>query len=317
MKQMELSSVLAQVLIAIVVFGAMSVPLVAQPALAAKPQAVTCGDTITQSVNLVADIGPCPVAGIFVGADNITLNCNGHTVKGSRNADGIIMETALGDFPNGVTIKNCQVTEFNNGFLLRGSHQTVQGNTATNNGVNGFEFSGLSDSNLQGNTATNNEQFGFASEGSQNNKIQGNTATNNEAGFALSRSFGNKLNDNTAATNNGVGFGLDSSDRHSLSGNKADNNVGQGFYIGGSDGSHGTNLRSNIATNNGGDGFLIDVGSVSNSLIENKADNNVGFGYNEVASGGVFPVFNTYTNNSCNGNGAGGSNPSGLCKPQS
>lgn len=316
MKQMELSSVLAQVLIAIVVFGAMSVPLVAQPALAAKPQAVTCGDTITQSLNLVADIGPCPEAGIIIGADNITLNCNGHTVRGSGTSAGI-STVGFEIIAIGVTIKNCQVTEFSDGFVIVGSHQTVQDNRATDNSRAGFEFSGLGDSNLQGNTATDNELFGFISDGSQNNKIQGNTATDNGAGFALSRSFGNKLNDNTAATNNGVGFGLAEANRHSLSGNKADNNVGDGFSIGGSDGSFGTNLRSNIATNNGGDGFIIEAGSIKNSLIENKADNNVGFGYNEVASGGAFPVQNTYTNNSCNGNGAGGSNPSGLCKPQS
>jgi parallel beta-helix repeat protein len=317
MKKMELMSKLVLALIAIVVvFSTMTVSIVAQSAVAANSQVVRCGDTITQSIKLVADIGPCQGAGIHIGADNITLNCNGHAVRGggSRTLEGI----SNGYTSQGITIKNCQVTEFSNGFILRGSYHTVQNNIATNNRVDGFIFSGISNSKLQGNIATNNKVSGFTSADAHNNKMQGNSATHNgRVGFILyDSSHDNNLQGN-AASYNGVGFSLYDSRHNSLLGNDAENNVGAGFIIDGDNGSEDNNLRNNKATNNGGDGFIIEFLSIHNSLIQNKAENNVGFGYNEVASGGLYPVYNTYIHESCKGNDAGGSNPTGLCKPQS
>jgi parallel beta-helix repeat protein len=315
MKKIELMSKLVLALIAIVVFSIMTVSIVAQSAVAANSQVVRCGDTITQSVKLVADIGPCDGAGILIGVDNITLDCNGHTVRGGS---GTLEGISNGYTSQGITIKNCQVTEFSDGFILRGSSHTVQNNIATNNRVDGFDFSGLSNSKLQGNIATNNKVWGFTFADVYNNKIQDNSATHNgrDGFFLYDSSHDNNIEGNTASYN-GVGFGLYDSPHNSLLGNNAGNNVGAGFRIDGDNGSEDNNLRSNKATNNGGDGFIIEVLSMHNSLIQNKADDNAGFGYNEVASGGLYPVYNTYTHDSCKGNSAGGSNPTGLCKPQS
>src|ERR671932_1149467 len=176
MKKIELMSKLVLALIAIVVvFSTMTVSVVAQSAVAANSQAVRCGDTITQSVKLVADIGPCPGDGIHIGADNITLDCNGHTVRGGGS--GALEGISNGYTSQGNTIKNCQVTDFSDGFILRGSHHTVQNNIATNNRVDGFILRGISTSKLQGNIATNNKLLGFDFAGVYNNKIQGPSAT--------------------------------------------------------------------------------------------------------------------------------------------
>lgn len=46
---------------------------------------VHCGDTITTDTVLQRDLVNCPDVGLVIGADNVTLNLNGHEVDG----DGI------------------------------------------------------------------------------------------------------------------------------------------------------------------------------------------------------------------------------------
>ena len=43
---------------------------------------VGCGDTITTDTTLDSDLVNCPNNGIIIGADNITLDLNGHTIDG-------------------------------------------------------------------------------------------------------------------------------------------------------------------------------------------------------------------------------------------
>lgn len=43
---------------------------------------VSCGDTITTDTKLANDLTNCPADGIVIGADNITLDLNGHTIDG-------------------------------------------------------------------------------------------------------------------------------------------------------------------------------------------------------------------------------------------
>ena len=61
---------------------ALSFVSVLSPMTAAFAQTVQCGDTITKSITLTSDIGPCSGNGLIIGADNINLNCNGHTITG-------------------------------------------------------------------------------------------------------------------------------------------------------------------------------------------------------------------------------------------
>src|SRR4051794_1470306 len=41
-----------------------------------------CGDTITVDTTLHADLVDCPSNGLVIGADDLTLNLNGHTIDG-------------------------------------------------------------------------------------------------------------------------------------------------------------------------------------------------------------------------------------------
>ena len=48
----------------------------------ASPARVKCGDTITTDTTLHKDLVNCPNNGIVIGADNVTLDLNGHLIDG-------------------------------------------------------------------------------------------------------------------------------------------------------------------------------------------------------------------------------------------
>jgi parallel beta-helix repeat protein len=73
--------------------GVIAALAVAAPAHAAQ---LHCGSTITKSTKLTQDITNCPGVGLRIGADDITLDLNGHTVaagaKRNPKAHGILNE---------------------------------------------------------------------------------------------------------------------------------------------------------------------------------------------------------------------------------
>lgn len=53
--------------------------------------ALQCGDTITTDTTLTSDLGPCPNDGLIVDGATVyvTLDFNGHAIKGSGNGNGV------------------------------------------------------------------------------------------------------------------------------------------------------------------------------------------------------------------------------------
>ncbi len=146
----------------------------------ATQQTITCGSTITQSVTLEADLD-CTNSGtdgIDIGANNIVLDCAGHTItgpfssQGSTGLDGISLTGV-----SGVTVTNCHVTSFDNGFVMLSSNNKLVGNTADNNG-DGFYIESSSD-NMIGDTADNNGGNDFVVFSSNNNQLDNNKAIGN------------------------------------------------------------------------------------------------------------------------------------------
>jgi Periplasmic copper-binding protein (NosD) len=71
---------------------------------------VSCGDTITADTTLDSDLIDCPGNGIVVGADNITLDLNGHTIDGTTSSgDGVSNVAHLGATIEGGTIQGFSV----------------------------------------------------------------------------------------------------------------------------------------------------------------------------------------------------------------
>lgn len=225
------------------------VPAFAYPEI---PATIGCGQTITVRTTLIANIGPCTGNGLVIGANGITLNCNGHKIRGTgaaSGADGILLYGYTG-----VRVENCVVTGFDIGIFLRSSssivltHNTADSNgcgiclylssfnTLTRNTANsntpggGFEVYSSSTNTLKTNTADSNSE-GFTLSSSNGNTLAGNTANGNEGGFFLDVSSSNTLNQNTANSNTIIsGFYLFSSSSNTLTGNTANSNNQYGYY---------------------------------------------------------------------------------------
>jgi parallel beta-helix repeat protein len=261
--------------------------LLPAPALAS----VGCGATITTNTVLTSNIGPCSGNGLVIGHNGITLNCNGHTVTGTST------NTHVGIYLNGktgVTVKNCHFTAFRYGVeLLGSSYDTFTANTANSNHYDGFYLYASSHNTLgtnvvlTGNAADSNAQYGFVMYGASNsNTLTSNVANSNNYGFYVSGSSSNALAANTAASNT----------------------VG-GLYL---SGSSGNTVKGNLASKNYY-GFQLSSNSRDNTINGNTAETNTGYGYYDSSVGaGTAGTANVYTGDVSNGNGFGGSSPSGL-----
>jgi hypothetical protein len=75
---------------------------------------VNCGDTITQDTTLDSDLLNCPANGVVIGADNITLDLNGHLIDGVAFQSQSGVDNSAGH--DGVTIENGEIQEFFKGI---------------------------------------------------------------------------------------------------------------------------------------------------------------------------------------------------------
>jgi hypothetical protein len=64
---------------------------------------VSCGQVVTQSATLDADLVCSGSSGLVIGADGITIDLNGHTISGSLTIGGVGIDLADHDM---VTVRN-------------------------------------------------------------------------------------------------------------------------------------------------------------------------------------------------------------------
>jgi parallel beta-helix repeat protein len=76
---------------------------------AAAAAALQCGQTVTVSTKLTRDLTGCPGTGLVVGADGITIDLGGHSIRGVNAADSVGIAN---DGHPGVTIKNGTISDF-------------------------------------------------------------------------------------------------------------------------------------------------------------------------------------------------------------
>lgn len=233
------------------------------------PTTISCGDTLTSDTILAGDLLGCTSNGISIGADNMTLDCDGHTIGGSGVGSGI---TSVGR--RGITIRDCVVKNFVAGTDLDFTTESrLVGNTAENNG-DGFVLRDSSNNTLESNNATGSSSAGFILLSSNFNVLTNNNAQNNDDGFVLGpESFNNVLSWNVAQDNSEDGFGLFSSSENTLRDNKALRNSFAGFVLSSLDTLQSSKniLTSNRMENNGRG---IEIRDSSDNLIYNNLFNN-------------------------------------------
>lgn len=189
---------------------------------------------------------------IVIDADDVTLDCAGHSVTGSGDGVGIALQSH-----SGVTVIDCLVTGFGSGIAVRDANgNELIRNVARGNGT-GIEVTDSSAITLQGNLAVANDGVGFSALRADYLVFKANTARRNgDAGFELGSAFGNELSNNESLRND-EGFRLTTESTFNiLRSNTANHNRSSGF--GAYRSSNRNQWRGNRAMANKVWGFLLD-----------------------------------------------------------
>ena len=172
----------------------------------------SCGDTITADTRLDGDLVDCPNNGIVIGADDITLDLNGHRIDG----DGEEFEQCgarefcdvgiANGGHNGVTVRDGSVREFAVGvFLLRARHNRVLDISSKRNTFFGFLANEAARSAIRDSSGSDN----IAPEGD---------------GMGVFRSHDLRIVDNTFRSNPGPGIHVEDSDDNLIKGTRFSHN---------------------------------------------------------------------------------------------
>jgi large repetitive protein len=214
------------------------------PGRASADQAhpVRCGDTITRDTRLKNDLVNCPGNGIVIGADNITLDLNGHTVDG----DGVVgcEELYTCDFGvdntaghHGVTIKDGSIREFATAVVVLGAnHNRLRRLSSSHNILGGVLLIESPGARIEQNSISANglttDQAGLIVFDSSGVRIEGNSVSDNgDIGMFLQGVDDSRVERNSVSGNPEAGVILDGN-RNEVSGNRASRN-GDGISVGG------------------------------------------------------------------------------------
>ena len=224
--------VLLAVVLALTVLGLLTL----SGAEAANTQP-NCGETITADTTLDSDLVDCPNHGIVIGADDITLDLNGHPIDGDGTpAAGCNPRKEFCDIGvfngghDGVTMRDGSVREFDAGvfvfkaratrvldisskkntsfglFFNELSHSLIRDSSGSNNippEGDGMGVFGSHDLRIVDNTFRNNPGPGIHVEDSNDNLIKGNLFSHSSPGVLIGRPIGdrNEVRDNRFVRN--------------------------------------------------------------------------------------------------------------------
>jgi parallel beta-helix repeat protein len=229
----------------------------------AQTSELGCGDTITADTTLQADLTGCGSNGLVIGADDITLDLNGHTISG----DGRLVRRCprrqpcdLGVFNDrheGVTVRNGSLRGFAVGVLVGGvrgnrlvelsssrnqffgyviadsSRSVIRDSSGNDNPApdgDGLGVFGSHDLRIAGNSFRRNGQLGMHVESSTHNLIKGNVvARNSDFGIFL-EADGNQVRGNRSVRDGVAGIEVGPGSRNVIAGNRI-HGSGEGIGI--------------------------------------------------------------------------------------
>ena len=183
------------------------------------PSTVSCGQTLTASTTLTANLVCEGQNGLMLGASGIVLNLNGHSISGS--VDKQDSTTGVADNVAKDTIENGYIEGFEYGVDATGAADAV-----TNVQVNYADYIGIflqgSANKATSDTAAENFGDGIFDEGS-GDTVQSDHLLNNEGNGLVVDDSGAKVLDNVADGNTFFGIGADGG-LATLTGNTANYN---------------------------------------------------------------------------------------------
>jgi parallel beta-helix repeat protein len=206
----------------------------------ASASPVSCGDTITTDTKLHYDLVNCPNNGIVIGADNVTLDLNGHTIDGDGkpvancpDPNGLCDIGVVNESRNGFTIEGGKIREFDVAVSvfdardnrlrdLRGSANSfaalfvgqstdsrIERNSFANNGTSAIVLVDSSHNRIKRNSATRNGHSSVFLLGSDRNRIEKNLLDRNGDGIETHESARNHFRKNRISHSQGAAITLD------------------------------------------------------------------------------------------------------------
>jgi parallel beta-helix repeat protein len=223
-------------------------------------------DTVILTTDIIDHSGTC----IIFGASNIMFDGNGHKIDGDDSVSCGILSSGN----DGISVKNCVVTDFYYGICLTDSsgNSTICGNTANSNIWSGIDLDSSSGSRTVNNEASLNLMYGILLSSSSTNQVENNDVNSNVVGVCLYKSSGNTIVRNEASSNQ-RGIFLSYSSDNQVSKNDASSNSHGGIDL---LNSASNEIRSNDVLNNNNShvcGIKL-YGSDSNTVSGNEIINN-------------------------------------------
>ena len=248
-----------------------------------------CGDAVTESCAFNCDLSCLSGHGLVIGADDIVIAGNGHTLDGITPGGcsglGIQRSGIFNQGYDGVTIKDLEITNFCNGIYLRGDE--ITGDVVNNNTIDHCEIH--HNGNDVDDTATHGIKMAYVYESTisnnlvHHNKGKGTSCENGGNGIFLNAGDYNTILNNTVYDNTKAGIFTRMKPKYNnVTGNRVTGN-GQGGIVLRCKLSSFFTIENNIATDNKGPGIY--VGGPGNTLRYNTAsDNRNGSTYGDDAS---------------------------------
>jgi parallel beta-helix repeat protein len=285
--------------------------LLALVLLAAIPAALGAtsitGPTVISSPGtyvLAKDIAGGSSPAIWVKSSGVTIDGNGHTIRGAGGSYGILVNKD-GTTLTGVTIKNVRVERWNCGIYFKGvASSTASGVTAVSNGKAGINLRTTRGTTISGCTVSGNQQGILLWQDCDGNTISGNTMKDNSdmglwmAGTGRTGSgivydsTGNTVSNNVA-TGNRYGLYLDFTRDNTVTGNRAASNDDHGIFL---DYSSGNRITNNVVTGHAQSGIVL-FDSDGCSISGNTASGNGDYGLWAIDSSGLVLGTNQFSGN--------------------
>lgn len=255
---------------------------------------VSCGDTIVADTTLDGDLVNCPNNGILIGADDVTLDLNGHRIDGDGEPvkrcpkDEFCDVGLLNDGHDGATVTGGSVREFGAGlFVRKARHNRVLGISSSRNEFFGFVIaesarSLIRDSSGNGNPAPDGDGIGVF--GSHHVRILQNSFRRNALGMHVEDSTSIVIKQNQFSRNSDFGI-LMEADRNQVRRNRC---VRNGACINVAPGSRNVIARNRSSRD--GNGISIEKGRgnlVAHNVIVRTRRAGIYLGLQEPPIGGV------------------------------
>jgi large repetitive protein len=282
---------------ALLAAAALSLALV-PGAQSAKAVQVSCGETITVDTTLESDLIDCPSNGIVIGADDITLDLNGHTVDGNGKPVKKCPKNEpcdiglVNDGHDGVTMSNGSVREFGTGvFVGRARHNRVLGIASSRNDFFGIVLAESARSLVRDSSGSNNpapDGDGLGLFGSHDIRILNNSFRRNaQLGIHVVDSSDNLIKGNLFFRNGDFGI-LMEGERNQVRGNRC---VRNGTCVIVAPGNRNVIARNRLSRDGSGIGIEKGRGNlVAGNVVVGARRQGIYLGLNEPAIGGVGTV---------------------------